>query len=123
MNRERYLANKAAAVYNNTDPTETDQSQANDTDINVIIGRFGIGRLAPGAATPPIYADLTEMPRDLRGFIETARNLETLRERLPAQLRGQNVDELLALTPAQIHGLLFPKKEEQKPVTNADKKE
>jgi len=119
MNRKLYEQNKARAVYNNTDPTETDQSQAKDTDINVIVGRFGIGRLAPGTKVPPIYADLTDMPRDLRGFIETARNLDTLREKLPEQLRGQNVDELLALTPEQIHGILFP----PKPATPPDTKE
>ncbi len=108
MNRERYLQNKANAVYNNTEPSLADQSQAKDTDINVIIGRFGVGRLAQGNGKVPMYEDFSDLPRDLRGYIEQARGLDNLRERLPEQLKTQKLEELLSLTPQQIHGLLFP---------------
>lgn len=108
MNYERYIANKLNAIHNNTEPSMADQSQARDTDINVIIGRFGIGHMAKGNGKVPMYEDFSDMPRDLRGYIEQARGLETLRERLPEQLKNQKLDELLSLTPQQIHGLLFP---------------
>lgn len=55
-----------------------------------------------------MYEDFTDLPRDLRGYIEQARGLEDLRERLPEQLKTQKLEELLQLTPQQIHGLLFP---------------
>jgi hypothetical protein len=115
MNYERYIANKLKAVHNNTEPTETDQSQARDTDINVIIGRFGIGHMAKGNGKVEMYEDFTDLPRDLRGYIEQARGLDTLRERLPEQLKTHKLDELLQLTPQQIHGLLFPQTPANRP--------
>lgn len=103
-----YKLNKERAVYRNNDPTLTDQSQARETDINIIVSKMGIGRVVAGAAQPPMYADFTDLPRDLRGFIEEARQLDTLRSKLPKELQGQRIEELLALTPEQIHALLFP---------------
>lgn len=115
MNRDRYIANKLAAVHNNAMPTETDQSQARETDINVIIGRFGVGHLAKGNGKVPMYEDFTDLPRDLRGYIEQARGLDELRARLPEPLKAQKLEELLQLTPQQIHGLLFPQPEAPPP--------
>lgn len=108
MNHERYIANKLNAVHNNDQPSMADQSQAKDTDINVIIGRFGVGRLAQGNGKVPMYEDFSDLPRDLRGYIEQARGLDDLRERLPETLKTQRLEDLLQLTPQQIHGLLFP---------------
>lgn len=105
------------AKYKNTDPSLTDQSQAHETDINVIVGRMGIGGTVPGNAQQPMYGDFTELPTDLRGFLEQARQLETLREQLPKELRGQKLEELLSMTPEQVAKLLTPATPEPKKET------
>lgn len=96
------------AKFANTDPSLTDQSQARETDINVIVGRMGIGGTVPGNAQEPMYGDFTVYPKDLRGFIEMGRKLDSLRESLPEQLRGQKLEELLQMTPEQVVKLLNP---------------
>lgn len=108
MNFERYRENKTLAIFNNDEPSLTDQSQAKDTDINVIVGRFGIGHLATGNKTPPVYADFTDLPRDLRGFIERARSVDQLYSQLPQALQQHSVEEILNFTPEQLHGILHP---------------
>jgi len=101
--------NKAKAVYRNTDPTLTDQSGARDTDINVIVGQFlKHGQVMGGAKKPMFGQDYSELPRDLRGFIEMGKDLETHRRNLPEQLQGIKTQDLLALTPEQLKNILTP---------------
>jgi hypothetical protein len=90
------------------DPTLTDQSQANDTNINVIVKRYGVHAQAPGGSTPPIYGDFTGLPTDLRGMIETARTINEQRERLPKALQDMPIEELLSLTNEQLTTILTP---------------
>lgn len=85
-----------------TKPSLTEQSMANDTDINIIMRAQHITGYAPGSAKPPVYGDFSELPRDLKGFINLGRSLSVLVNRLPPELRGMKRDELLALTPAEI---------------------
>lgn len=103
-----YYRNKLAAIYRNTEPSKTDQSQAKDTDINVIVNRYGVTGTAPGTTKEPLYEDFTELPRDLRGMIEKGRDLQRLRRQLPKQLAEMPVDQLLALSPDQINAILKP---------------
>lgn len=103
-----YKRNKARAVFINTEPSKTDQGQANDTDINVIVKRYGITGTAPGASHEPMYEDFTQIPGDLRDMIEQTRSIAKLRRTLPAPLRELPVDELLALKPEQINDMLKP---------------
>lgn len=103
-----YRINKALAVFINTEDTLTDQSQANDTDINVIVQRYGITGTAPGAPTPPQYEDYSELPNNLKDMIEQVRDVRLLRQTLPPGLREIPVDKLLTLTPTDIENILAP---------------
>lgn len=104
-----YAANKIASqTRNNGKPSLTDQSQARDTDINVIVGRYLKTGAAPGAPVAPINGDFTELPQDLRGFIETSRTIHKHRHQLPEKLRNMPVDELMRLTPDALANILKP---------------
>lgn len=102
-----WKANKQDAIYFSTKPTKTDQSQAANTDINIIVTQFLRTGQAPEGATP-IYADFTQLPEDLRGFIEMGQNKQALIDSLPEQLKGLTYEELFALTPEQITAKLKP---------------
>lgn len=103
-----YHDNKARARTRNTQPTLTDQSQARETDINVIVGRYGISGQVPAPAQEPMYGDFSNVPTDLRAAIETARQLETHRKQLPQQLAEMPLEQILALTPEQLTNILTP---------------
>lgn len=107
-----YILNKLKARTLNKSPTLTDQSQARETDINVIVRRMGISGQAPRAAGEPMYGDFTQFPQDLRDFIHTARGIETHRRKLPEALRNLSTEEILALTPDQLTTILTPPKQE-----------
>jgi len=109
--------NKELAITRDTTPTMTDQAGARDTDINVIVGQFLTTGRVPGTTKEPIYEDFSQLPKDLRGFIEMGRALEEHRKELPAQLRGIPIDRLVGLTKDQIDAILAPKQEEGKEVT------
>lgn len=111
----RYRENKKAAITHNIDTATgevmasvTDQSQAHDTDINVIVGRFlktGGGVTSPGK---PMYGDFSELPDGLRGFIRTAQSLNSYRNQLPESLRELTTEQLLMLTPSELASRLKP---------------
>jgi len=103
-----YKRNKERAIYRNTEPTMTDQAGANETDINVIVGRFMVSNQLPANGQEPIYGDFTNLPEDLRGFIETAQSLAEKRAELPEVLRDMPIEELLALTPEELTNKLTP---------------
>lgn len=70
------------------DGSLTSQSQAADTDLNVIIQRFGIGEGAvpPVPVDPAYYGDFSNMP-DLRTVLEIGRDAEAKFMALPARVR------------------------------------
>lgn len=86
----------------NEEPTMTDQSAAEGTEINVILKQFGITGQAPGNARQPLYGDFTGLPTDLRGYIEQSRSIEELQAKLPDELKGMNPEELLSLTADEL---------------------
>jgi len=102
-----YKANKERAKYRSDMPTATDQSQVHSTDINIIVNQFMRTGQAPPGATP-IYGDFTELPEDLRGFIEMGRSIGKLTNELPEPLREVPVHELVAMTDEQILRKLNP---------------
>lgn len=104
-----YMANKIRAMFRNTDPSKTDQSQAKDTDVNHIIKRFQQTQSAPPMKTPGSYADITEVPGDLRAALEMATSMQSLRQRLPEPLRAYPVEDLLVMTPAELNSIVNPK--------------
>jgi len=115
--KHNYRRNKERAITRDSTPTMTDQAGARDTDINIIVGQFLTTGRVPGSAKEPIYEDFSQLPKDLRGFIEMGRALDTHRKELPEQLRGIPVERLVGLTRNEINAILAPKKEEGKEVT------
>lgn len=103
-----YYRNKTAAMTHTTKPTLTDQAAAHETDRNVIMSRYMIHGQMPGSAKQPMYADFAALPGDLKGFLDQARSLKTLRGQLPTQLQKHSMEELLALTPEQLTTILTP---------------
>lgn len=104
----------------NNEPTLTDQSMAAQTDINIIVTQFlRTGQTPQGKQMQ--YGDFTQLPTDLRGFIEMGRSIEENRSKLPEQLREIPVEYLVRMTNEQINGILNPPdktadtKEEPKP--------
>lgn len=110
-----YKINKAKSRTVNNQPTMTDQAGAKDTDINVIVGQFLVHGQMPGTTKQPIPdADFTNMPTDLRGFIDLGKTIEENKAKLPQQLHGMSVDKILSLTPEELKTILTPP-ETQKP--------
>lgn len=104
-----YEKNRLRARTRNTEPTLTDQAGARDTDINVIVKTFTrTGMVPSGQGKPLVGLDFTQLPQDLRGFIETANSLNQIKNRLPAELRSMDIAELMALTPEQLRNKLTP---------------
>jgi len=113
INYKQYLerAEKLATV--NTEPSETDQTGADDTDINVIVKRYGVYGTVPSGNKPPQFGqDTTEYPTELAEAIEIARSVKELRQGLPEKLRTMDNEELMLLTPEQIAGIINPASEE-----------
>jgi len=109
LNYEQYKERAARLASRNSDPSETDQTGADDTNINVIVKRYGVYGTVPSGLKSPLYGqDTTEWPTDLSEAIEIARSLNTLRQKLPEQMRNLNEQELLALTPEEIVDILKP---------------
>jgi len=109
-----YEKNRVRARTFNNQPTMTDQSQAADTDLNIIVRRFGVtGQIPRGGE--PMYGDFSELPTDLRGMIEKSKEVESLRRKLPKELAELDITELLTLTPEQLSAKLT------KPTTTGDK--
>lgn len=104
----KYLERREATRTRTTMPTRTDQSGAKDTDINVIVGRFLKTGMVPGAQGQAMGGDFTNLPLDLRAYIETARSLDKIRTRLPKELREKPIEELLRLTTHELTTILTP---------------
>jgi len=92
----------------NNEPTMTDQSQASETDLNVIMRKYGVSGRVPATTAQPMYGDFTNLPTDLRDMIETSRTIKEKRSQLPKELREMPIEELLALTPDQLTTILTP---------------
>lgn len=106
-----YYKNRERANIVNNEPTMTDQSGAAETDINVIVRNFMKHGEVEGAASEPIYGDFTELPNNLRDFMELARQARHIQQELPEQLRGIELEELFALTPQEIKAIIEPPKQ------------
>lgn len=115
-----YNQRKERAKYRPTKPTKTDQSQANDTDINVIVKRYAATGVAPGNAAEPMHGDFTGLPRDLRGLIEQARSIERLRGELPKELQNLTVEDLVVMDNDALKAYLQPAKPANTPDTKPE---
>jgi len=106
MNAAKARSDKYATT--NTDPTMTDQSGSDDTDINLIIKRYGVYGTAPGAATPQQYGDFADLPTDLAEGIKLIRSQKDLVGKLPPELQTMSIEELMTLTHDQLTEILAP---------------
>lgn len=89
-----------------------DQSQAEDTNINVILRKYGVTGVATGRAGPPQYLDHTEHPEDYRQAIELTRKIGTLQQQLPEQLKNMTLEQVTHLSNEQLNAILAPPKTE-----------
>lgn len=103
-----YQLNRKRAQFKNVEPTMTDQSQAKFTDINIIVERIRQTGIQPPGRKPGYNADLTQVPEDLRGFLELARSANQRRGELPPQLQQLTTEQLLSLTTEDIKRILTP---------------
>lgn len=56
--------------------SKTVQSQKKDSDINVIVKRFGLTGQLPQVRRPPMIGDFTDAPLDYRGALERIKEAE-----------------------------------------------
>lgn len=103
-----YAENKAKAAYRNTEPSLTDQSQAHECDMNVIVTKFLRNGTLPQRQGTPITEDLSQLPTDFREMLELTRQISKLHQDLPPQLAGIPIDQLRTLTTAQLTAILTP---------------
>lgn len=94
-------AKKKARFYSNK-PTLTDQSQAEDTDLNVILKKYQITGRAPGARQTLPHGDYTAAPQDLAGHFELAKSVKDLQASLPEHLRTLTPEQILQLDNKQL---------------------
>lgn len=98
------LRAKARTV--NNEPTQTEQSDANETDLNIILKRYAQSGTVQSHGKDPMYMDWTQYPEDLRGFLEAKRDMEKARLELPKELRDIPTEELIYMTPEAINAKL-----------------
>lgn len=122
---DQWLTRKAKLATDDQTPTMTDQSGAEDTDVNVIVKRYGVyGTMPQGTANPQYGQDLSEIPTDLATAIETVRGLEALKNKLPEGLKKLTIDQLMTYTPEAITRLAQPEtKPEHKAETKPEQKQ
>jgi len=105
MNHEQ---RRAKGRTNGSSVSLTDQSQADDTNINVILKKYGVTGVARGVAGAPQYLDHSQLPRDLREAFDLTRRAEDMRKNLPEGLRNKTVEELNKLTMEELNTILHP---------------
>jgi len=92
----------------NNEPSLTDQSQADDTNINVILTKYGVTGVARGTTNSPEWLDHSELPRDLREAFDMAKRATEMKQQLPEKLRNRPLEELMRLTPKEVETILAP---------------
>jgi len=98
----RYQINRLLARTENYEPTKTDQSQRDGTDINVIVDMAMKTGQMPGPTTEPIYADFAALPDGLREFLDLNREQEQIRRELPEALKGMSTSEIANSDPRDL---------------------
>lgn len=117
---DSYLLRKARLATKDETPSMADQSGAEDTDVNVIVKRYGVyGTMPQGKMQPQYGQDFSQLPDDLRSAIETVRSLDKLHNELPGGLKSLTIEELMTYTPEAITRIAQP---EPKPETKPEEK-
>lgn len=119
--RDRYTARHHLYATSPKGETLTDQSQADECDLKIIVKRFMPGTMVPGGKSPQFGVDMTGIPRDLAEAIHAVRNMEKIRGKLPTEFQELAVEDLLSLTPEGIMEII--KKAAPEPPKPEEKKE
>lgn len=111
------------------DPSKAIQSQAEETDINYIVKRFGVTGQLPVVPMPPSYADFSESVTDYREAMDLVLAANRSFAALPADVRARFANDAgafldFAENPANIDelrkmGLAVPKQENADVSSNA----
>lgn len=72
----------------NTEDSMTQESSNDDTDINVIMKRYGQTGQVPGVLQEGIYGDFTQV-QDYRTALELVRQADTAFAEVPAEVRNE----------------------------------
>lgn len=72
----------------NTDESLTQQSDAKDCDINIIMKRYGVTGQLPQVTVQPMYGDFTDVT-DYREAVERIKAADTLFAQIPAKVRKE----------------------------------
>lgn len=72
----------------NTEESMTQQSDLHDSDINVILKKYGVGGQLPGVIQPGIYGDFSEVT-DYRTAVDMIRAADEAFLEIPAKVREE----------------------------------
>lgn len=98
-----YTEAKKKARYYSKGPSLTDQSQAKDTDLNIIVRQLAATGVVRGKAGEPLpFTDYTNGPADLREHLEAVKNLKDLRGELPKELQQLTLEQIVTLDNKQL---------------------
>lgn len=74
---------------NNTLPSLTQQSDADETDINIIVKKYVKGAGLPNVTQQPIYGDFTGDGYTYREMVEKIQAADAAFQEIPADIRGR----------------------------------
>lgn len=83
-----FNARSRAARFVTIGPSLTRQSELNDADINVLVRRFNVTGVLPGAALPPTFGDFTGVDDFLSAQLKL-REAQASFDSLPAEIRAK----------------------------------
>lgn len=95
---ERDRVEREKTAISNHEPSKTIQSFREDTDINVLMKRFGVtdGAIPPAVLDPRFYGDFSDVV-DFRGALDATREAEERFRALPASIRNRFGNDPLQL--------------------------
>lgn len=101
-----YAENKARSKILTIGTTMTDQSGAAATDINIIVAKMNQTGMMPQTSKQGFYADMSEIPTNLRDMLELSNSMEQNRNSLPDALRHLSTAELLDTPPQRLQEMM-----------------
>ncbi len=85
---EQFVQNSLDSALECKDESRTNQSQAEEADINTIVRRFGVTGMLPQGVRAPTYGDFTGVG-DFRDALEAIRAAERSFSQMPADVRAR----------------------------------
>lgn len=101
-----YAENKARSKIITIGETMADQAGAEATDINVIVKKMAATGSMPTSTKQPFYADMSELPNNLRDMLEMGKQVDNHRAQLPKALQHLTTGELINTDPKQLQRMI-----------------